>query len=1053
LAAYRLALPRTGWRPEYATKGQSSPLVQAHEFLADELKSGDKSGAGFIDSLPPVVLHLLTSIPYGRLGRDLKPSIANWKRTLKVQLEADDNDVKGIPVVAAARIVAHHILHGMGKPISTVRLTKSLFGQQWIYVERKTTVLDAVEAGVAILRSPWSDTAARLKAVQNIARGIEEDIRNWNVILQWRHIENALYHQLFCWPLLVFSSGTGAISLPVGIDVYLDGKAKAAPDPVSGGEIDVRGWEQPLSDIVEAAKVQWRGKHGNYGPLRDEISTASVVFDFQTANKIASGFPEAITLKDSSMEAYFSQVVLSRFLGNTVSSSSVVTGSIGKRRSNEPGGFADYEFIWPGGVKDKLKYVFQSEFFERVILPDLDPEDFRRRDLDKSVKASKSEQSTEINFVTHLQHVADAFQIGGWRQCRYVRCPDIGWRIHPFGTRLPSLEDDGVQECIKAIRANESTVWELPAHLGVVNLASALWHSNMTLRNQIQYDRPPMMSWAFVRAIANEQDARFWHVVWTQLGASSRDFAKFHETSTTGDAAHRLAEALNVFSPSQTCPSHRAPDILVLVGTKHLSASLEKAKNPLLRCQAFDPVLQVLRQEGVLQPNCFGAMRELVGQTRIIVIRSDEFLGEEQPQDALEPELETLLSALRVFRFGFTQQMASVAWNTLGRESVPVRDLLQHFVERGLLRYGLGEYHVPGKVGVSSVSSSDPTERARIHYAAGVAMAPYLSLTNMPSLAFDRAFRPEIVHEAHFHLRESYGALEKKEREPFRQAVGAALQRIQRFGEYPGWSAVNNLLKSKTAAKDAYEIAMDLLDAREETGTPPHPVQLLTAIRAVEQRWDEMRKDPDPVHKDEVDNLRRTIDDLFDQGRAACARKEWLSERDYNLLSVVSQRATFLYGHRQILLDGDIGQRVEALSGEAWNLLAAGTDGSAARGGWYEIEGDRRSADEEAELVYGQGVQWSPGWRSLWFKHIGCLSRLGKSEAINGALATLTPELIEAILKSGIGGLRRDHKRPSGVWMKLRWQSGITEFKNRFSGDPALRGLIKLYLNELSSWK
>ena len=169
-----------------------------------------------------------------------------------------------------------------------------------------------------------------------------------------------------------------------------------------------------------------------------------------------------------------------------------------------------------------------------------------------------------------------------------------------------------------------------------------------------------------------------------------------------------------------------------------------------------------------------------------------------------------------------------------------------------------------------------------------------------------------------------------------------------------------------------------------------------------------IRDSPDPVHKDEVDNLRRTIDDLFDQGRAACARKEWLSERDYNLLSVVSQRATFLYGHRQILLDGDIGQRVEALSGEAWNLLAAGTDGSAARGGWYEIEGDRRSADEEAELVYGQGVQWSPGWRSLWFKHIGCLSRLGKSEAINGALATLTPELIEAILKSGIGGLRRE---------------------------------------------
>jgi hypothetical protein len=970
-----------------------------------------------------------------------------------VQLAADDKDVKGIPVVAAARIVAHHILHGMGKPVSTVRLTKSLFGQQWSFVERSTQVLDAVDAGLTTLRSPWSDTAARLKAVQNIGRGIEEEVRNWNVILQWRHIENALYHQLFCWPLLVFSRGNGAISLPVGIDIYLDGKMKAAPDPEDGGEIDVSGWDQALPDILAAAKVQWLGKHGNHGSFRNDIRAASAVFDFRTANRIAAGFPESITLRDSSMEAYFSQVILSRFLGNVVSSSSVVTGSIGKRRIDEPGGFADYEFIWPGGVKDKLKYVFRSEFFERVILPDLDSQDARRIDLDKFVKASKCEQTTEINFVTHLQHVADVFQVGGWRQCRYVRCPDIGWRIHPFGMRLPSLEDDGVQACIKALRSSESTVWELPAHLGLINLAAALWHINMTLRNQIEYDRPPMMSWAFVRAIKDEQDARFWHVVWKQLGASNEDFAEFFGTSTTLDAANVLAEALNVFSPWQSRPSHRAPDILVLVGTDHLSASLEKAKTPLLRCQAFDPVLEMLRRDDVLQPNCFPEMRDLVGQTRIIVIPSDEFLGGEQRQDTLKPEYEPLLSALRVFRFGFTQQMASVVWNTLGHKSLPVRDLLHHFVEEGVLRYGLGEYHVPGKVGVSSISSSDPTERAKIHYAAGIAMAPYLSLTNLPAIAFDQAFRPEIVHEAHFHLRESYGVLEKKEREPFRQAVAAALQRLQRFGEYPGWSAVNNLLKSKTAAKDAYEIAMDLIEAREDTGTPPHPIQLLTAIRAVEQRWDDLRQHPEAANQEEAGNLLITIDELFDQARVACNRKEWLSESNYNLLSVVSQQATFLYSHRHTLPNAGLSQRIQGLSSEAWNLLAIGTDGSAARGGWYEIVGDSRSDDEQAEIAYRQGVQWSPGWRSLWFKYVGCLCRLERRNTVSEVLGTLTPELLNSILRSGIAGMRRDRKRPSGAWMKVRWQSGITEFKTRFYGDPSLRGLINLYFNELARWR
>lgn len=151
----------------------------------------------------------------------------------------------------------------------------------------------------------------------------------------------------------------------------------------------------------------------------------------------------------------------------------------------------------------------------------------------------------------------------------------------------------------------------------------------------------------------------------------------------------------------------------------------------------------------------------------------------------------------------------------------------------------------------------------KAHYAAGVALAPYLSLTNLPSIAFERAFRPEIVHEAHFHLRESYEALDKKEREPFRQTVEAALQRVQRFGEYPGWAAVNNLLKSKTVGKDTYEMAMNLIEDREETGTPPHPAQLLTAVRATEQRWEDLRQDPGLANKDEVDDLRSKIEKLF----------------------------------------------------------------------------------------------------------------------------------------------------------------------------------------------
>lgn len=1067
LAAYRLSLPRTAPKAGDSEEAGGSPFVKANLFLGDELRTGIESGRDFIESLPPVVLHLLTCVPHGNLSRDLAASKVSWRRTLQMLLEADENDANGIPLVSAGRIVAHHILHGVSKPISVLRLIKALFGQGWLYmewttIERDTAVCDAMDTALPVLRSPWSNTAARLKAVQDIGAAIEGAASRTQPVFQWRHVENALYHQLFCWPLLVFSGASGAagaISFPVGIDVYLDAQARVISE--GNGDIKIGEWDQVFRDVTETAKVQWRGKHGNHGPLRDDVRDASVVFDFGTAAEIAAGFPAEITLSKSSMEAYFSQVILSRFLGNTVSSSSVITGSIGKRRWNELGGYADYEFEWPGEVTKKLKYVFQSQFFERVILPDLDQRDPRRRTLDNFVAKFKSEQSTEINFVTHLQHAADAFQVGGWRQFRYVRCPDIGWRIHPSGTRLPSLESDEVRACIKALRENQSTVWEMPANLGVINLAAALWHINMTLRNRIEYDRPPMMSWAFVRATMDEQDTRFWHVVWKQLGASAESFEQFHQTSTPAAAAGKLAEALNVFFPSQASPGHRAPDVLVLVGTDRLSKTLEKARNPLLRSHAFGPVVEVLGQEGVLQPNLFSAMRALIGQTRIIVIPSDEPLEKEQPEDTVEPEYRPLLAALQVFRFGFSQQMADVLWKTLGYESVGVRDVLDHFREQGVLRYGLGEYHVPGKIGTSRAPSNNSLEYAKAQYAVGVALAPYLSLSNLPAIAFDRAFRPEIVHEAQFHLKESYRGVEKNERDRFRPVVMTALQRLQRFGEYPGWQAVMNL--HKTAPKDAYEIAMELIETREATGTPCHPVQLLTAIDAVEQRWNQLRTDTQFKDQEEVAELYGKIQDLFGQALSACDHPVWRSERDYNRLFVITQKCLFLQKYESALRAGyDVAAQIAALTKEAGELLASGVDGTAIRGEWHETAGDAIPDHVKAESAYGFGVRWKPEWRQLWIKQVGCLRLTGERETAGKVIDSIPEEVLEPILRSSIDGLRRDRKQAkrrrdrkesSRPWIRLRWESGIAEFRNRFGTDPALAGLFNLYVRELTQWR
>jgi hypothetical protein len=420
----------------------------------------------------------------------------------------------------------------------------------------------------------------------------------------------------------------------------------------------------------------------------------------------------------------------------------------------------------------------------------------------------------------------------------------------------------------------------------------------------------------------------------------------------------------------------------------------------------------------------------------------------DEQEVTVEPEQQALLKALNVFRFGFTQQMASILWKTLGHESVQVRDVLNEFCDKGLLRYGIGEYHVPANIGAVPQISKDPVEHARAHYAAGIAMAPYLSLSNVPAIAFDRAFQPEMVHEAQFHLKESYKALEKNERDPFRQVVVTALQRLQRFAEYPGWHAVGNL--HKTAPKDAYELAMDLIESREATGTPAHPVQLLTAIDAVEQRWNQLRTSSTFKDQNEVEELYRKIEEMFEQAFDACDRPEWRSERDYNRLFVITQKCLFLQKYQGILplKTGELA----ALTKEAGELLSSGVDGTAIKGEWHEMAGDLIGDHASAERAYAFGVRWKPEWRQLWIKQVGCLKLTGKQDAA-AKVTDLADELAENIVKSSIVGLRRDRKKPKRPWVKLRWESGIEEFTSRLGSDPAFSELFAQYARELAQWR
>ena len=126
-------------------------------------------------------------------------------------------------------------------------------------------------------------------------------------------------------------------------------------------------WQEPLERAVEAATGLWLGTHQNYYGLKHKIAAASVVFDFRAAAEIVQGIVRP-RLEDRSAEAYFAMSVLARFLGQRGFFASAVTGQIGDRRTR-----ADHRLSWDYDVEhvtaipEKLRYVFASGAFERVI--------------------------------------------------------------------------------------------------------------------------------------------------------------------------------------------------------------------------------------------------------------------------------------------------------------------------------------------------------------------------------------------------------------------------------------------------------------------------------------------------------------------------------------------------------------------------------------------------------------------------------------------------------------------------------------------------------------
>src|SRR5207249_3882593 len=80
------------------------------------------------------------------------------------------------------------------------------------------------------------------------------------------------------------------------------------------------------------------------------------------------------------------------------------------------------------------------------------------------------------------------------------------------------------------------------------------------------------LSWMFVRCVQDEQDERFWHLIWKAIGARRADFDDLLWSPSIEYAVTRVAAALNEFSPTISNPAHRTPHVLVLIRSECMDA-------------------------------------------------------------------------------------------------------------------------------------------------------------------------------------------------------------------------------------------------------------------------------------------------------------------------------------------------------------------------------------------------------------------------------------------------------------------------------------------------
>lgn len=1057
--------------------GTHPAFSAARKILQEDMTGGQSGPRGFdfFRSLPPWVLTVLTRSFKQRTVPSLNRFAVLAEKALQRNSICSENETS---TIARAQIWSYHVLLAHTRTEGLLRLGRTLFGhfEEWLRIDSDPISLEEMASCLETIRNPLASTQAKCGGVLKLSQVLSNTPF-------WEQTENILYHNQFCWPLMIFETEYSqrrarsiAFSLPVAVDVFLDNRRQVRQ--TAGAGILAPRWEKSLERAVHAAKILWRSEHENYGSFRDMVERASVTVDFSPAEKIieilANALNAKVSLSDRSAEAYFSQVVLARLLGHSNIMVNAVTGVIGDQIKDENStAQPNFRFDAPQGISEKIEYVAATGFFERIVLPEsTESKDAIENFLKKLGPSDRVEKSTPVTrfqpmeflVAEDLQSVADHVHPLGWRQRQYIRCPELEWAIHSKGSPglLRPSEDKRVKEVMARLAANASRLLRLEVPPIVVG--SALGHIDQLLhRNEPGFSAA--LSWVFINVSDNKSSARwhdekdifFWELFFGATGLGSHQLVRFLCHPSQKKAVEYLTAYLNRFVPGRDQP-HRCPDFLVIIGSQIHSSYTGRLRGSSFRPFMVNPILDQLQNTLLPIGKHHDSVSRLIGKTRIIILpdgKWEESMGEAGSLNDLTGEEVRQLRYLATLEESFTSSTARLllSYSSDSPEQILPHAILDKFLAKGVVRCVHGKYHVPSFVARQIATEEAPEDKVKRYYAAGAALAPYaVRSQGTLSMGVDAGFTPEYFEEASQHFKK---ALPYSRRTgsvgagSFRRLSEAAIQRLNRFVMAPSWANVSRLLKAATrlpglAALEPYEKSCELLRWYEEEGIAPHPFNLVTAASSATNAASCIShyvKQPD-VSTESFLELHFKARQLYLQALNECSV---LPKRDRKsvLLFCLAKYLAYLCSLDRSLIEHETLSEREKRETEIrlfWSrvvdLLNLGVKVLTADSlECFERMGDREPDHSKALDIYAKSIPTGRFWAGLSLKTWGAISLCGLSDRLNDMLLRFPARRFGHLIYKAYyySAGRRGEPCPHEA---LRIREGMKAFERFYGNDP-----------------